>query len=69
MPITNGPENASGEKTVNESSNPKFGSSFDTIASQSLSDNALISNVNEKIIRQGKINGKLKDTLNKFPEK
>lgn len=68
MPITNNPNYTTGQKTVNESSNPKFGSPFDTIASESLSDNALISNVNEKIIRHGKINEKLKDTLNKLPE-
>jgi len=64
MPIPTGSNDNYANKTINKPSNPNFDSSFDSIASNTVSKNVPLSSINEKFIRQEKINEKMKETLN-----
>ncbi|MCM1988242.1 hypothetical protein [Oceanirhabdus seepicola] len=64
MPIPTGSNDNYSHKTLNKPNNPNFDSSFDSIASNTVSKNVPLSNLNEKFIRQEKINEKMKETLN-----
>jgi len=68
MPISTGSNDNYAHKTFTKSNNPNFDSSFDSIASNTMSKNVPLSNLNEKFIRQEKINEKMKDALNNIAE-
>jgi len=64
MPIPTGSNDNYANKNLNKPNNPNFDSSSDSIASNTVSKNIPLSNLNEKFIRQEKINEKMKETLN-----
>ncbi len=67
MPIPTGSNHNYEHNNINPN-NPNLDSSLDSIASNTLSKNVPLSNLNEKFIRQEKINEKMKDALNNITE-
>ncbi|WBW95585.1 hypothetical protein [Oceanirhabdus sp. W0125-5] len=63
MPIPTGSNHNDEHNNINPN-NPNIDSSLDSIASNTVSKNVPLSNLNEKFIRQDKINQKMKETLN-----